>query len=91
MINNLKEEYKLAPFLIKSKKVMYIDDSGISISKDDNLYTVECTDGLEDEEKTKKTFAEYNEVIDYLNEFYDYEKMEEHFIKHLILYNYWEE
>lgn len=78
-----KKGYKLALFLVESERVMYIDDSGISILKEDGLYIVECADGLDNERKTRKAFAEYNEVIDYLNEFYNYEKMEEHFIKHI--------
>lgn len=76
-----KKGYELAPLLIQSKSnISYTDDSGIMIIKEDDLYVVECANGtLDDEEKVRKAFSEYNEVIDYLNEFYDYEKIEEHY------------
>lgn len=76
-----KKGYELALLLIRSKNnASYTDDSGIMIIKEDDLYIVECANGtLDDEEKVRKVFSEYNEVIDYLNEFYDYEKIEEHY------------
>lgn len=76
-----KKGYELASLLAQSKSnISYTDDSGIMIIKEDDLYIVECANGtLDDEEKVRKVFSEYNEVIDYLNEFYDYEKIEEHY------------
>ena len=83
-----KKEYELALLLIQSKSNMsYTDDSGIMIIKEDDLYIVECANGtLEDEKKVRKAFSEYNEVVNYLNEFYDYEKIEQHYktrVKHM--------
>ena len=76
-----KKGYELALLLIQSKNnISYTDDSGIMIIKEDDLYIVECVNGtLDDEEKVRKVFSEYNEVVNYLNEFYDYEKIEEHY------------
>lgn len=76
-----KKGYELALLLIQSKNnVSYTDDSGIIIIKENDLYIVECANGtLDDEEKVRKVFSEYNEVIDYLNKFYNYEKIEEHY------------
>lgn len=76
-----KKGYELALLLIRSKSnASYTDDSGIMIIKEGDLYVIECANGtLEDEEKVRKVFSEYNEVVNYLNEFYDYEKIEEHY------------
>lgn len=77
-----KKGYKLALYFIQLKDAKYVDDSGIVILKENDLYIVECADGLDNEEKISKVFVEYNEVIDYLNEFYDYKKIEEHYKMH---------
>ena len=58
----------------------YEDPSSITILKfDEDNYEVRSNSGLLTEEETNKTFADYDDLINYINQFYDYNIIEEHY------------
>lgn len=50
--------------------------TGITIIGNHGNFTLGCDDGLGDNETIRKFFKQYNDLIDNINEFYDYKKLE---------------
>lgn len=50
--------------------------TGITIISYHGNFTLGCDDGLENNKTTRKFFKQYNDLIDSINEFYDYKRLE---------------
>ena len=72
--------YDLAIRMIKEKEYYsYKDASSIRIVKENNQYIVICDSGLTNENEKERVFDNYNDVIDFINRFYDYNQIEKHY------------
>lgn len=79
-----KKGYKLAIDIVNTYCSFgcfkYEDPSSITILKfDEDNYEVRSNSGLLTEEETNKTFVDYDDLINYINQFYDYDIIEEHY------------
>lgn len=79
-----KKGYKLAIDIVNTYCSFgcfkYEDPSSITILKfDEDNYEVRSNSGLLTEEETNKTFVDYDDLINYINQFYDYNVIEEHY------------
>ncbi len=84
MSKYIKKGYKLAIDIINTYCSFgcfkYEDPSSITILKfDEDNYEVRSNSGLLTEEETNKTFVDYDDLINYINQFYDYDIIEEHY------------
>ena len=80
----IKKGYKLAIDIMNTYCLFgcfkYEDPSSITILKfDEDNYEVRSNSGLLTEEETNKTFVDYDDLIKYINQFYDYDIIEEHY------------
>lgn len=80
----IKKGYKLAIDIMNAYCLFgcfkYEDPSSITILKfDEDNYEVRSNSGLLTEEETNKTFVDYDDLIKYINQFYDYDIIEEHY------------
>lgn len=80
----VKKGYKLAIDIMNAYCLFgcfkYEDPSSITILKfDEDNYEVRSSNGLLTEEETSKTFVDYDDLIKYINQFYDYNAIEEHY------------
>lgn len=80
----VKKGYKLAIDIMNAFCLFgcfkYEDPSSITILKfDEDNYEVRSNSGLLTEEETSKTFVDYDDLIKYINQFYDYDIIEEHY------------
>lgn len=80
----IKKGYKLAIDIVNTYCSFgcfkYEDPSSITILKfDEDNYEVRSNSGLLTEEETNKTFVDYDDLINYINQFYDYDIIEEHY------------
>ena len=74
------KSYDLAIRMIKEKKYYsYKDASSIRIIKENNQYIVICDSGLTNESEKERVFDNYDDVIDFINRFYDYNQIEKHY------------
>ena len=74
------KSYDLAIRMIKEKKYYsYKDASSIRIIKENNQYIVICDSGLTNENEKERVFDNYDDVIDFINRFYDYNQIEKHY------------
>ena len=72
--------YDLAIRMVKEKKYFsYKDASSIRIIKENNQYIVICDSGLTKESEKERVFDNYDDVIDFINRFYDYNQIEKHY------------
>ena len=72
--------YDLAIRMIKEKKYYsYKDASSIRIIKENNQYIVICDSGLTNENEKERVFDNYDDVIDFINRFYNYNQIEKHY------------
>ena len=72
--------YDLAIRMIKEKEqYSYKDASSIRIVKENNQYIVICDSGLTNENEKERVFDNYDDVIDFINRFYDYNQIEKHY------------
>lgn len=79
-----KKGYKLAIDIVNTYCSFgcfkYEDPSSITILKfDEDNYEIRSNSGLLTEEETNKTFVDYDDLINYINQFYDYDIIEEHY------------
>ena len=80
----IKKGYKLAIDIMNAYCLFgcfkYEDPSSITILKfDEDNYEVRSNSGLLTGEETNKTFVDYDDLIKYINQFYDYDIIEEHY------------
>ena len=74
------KSYDLAIRMIKEKKYYsYKDASSIRIVKENNQYIVICDSGLTKENEKERVFDNYDDVIDFINRFYNYNQIEKHY------------
>ena len=74
------KSYDLAIRMIKEKNYYsYKDVSSIRIIKENNQYIVICDSGLTNENEKERVFDNYDDVIDFINRFYDYNQIEKHY------------
>ena len=74
------KSYDLAIRMVKEKKYFsYKDASSIRIIKENNQYIVICDSGLTNENEKERVFDNYDDVIDFINRFYDYNQIEKHY------------
>ena len=72
--------YDLAIRMIKEKEYYsYKDASSIRIVKENNQYIVICDSGLTKESEKERVFDNYDDVIDFINLFYNYNQIEKHY------------
>ena len=75
-----KKSYDLAIRMVKEKEYYsYKDASSIRIVKENNQYIVICDSGLTKESEKERVFDNYDDVIDFINRFYDYNQIEKHY------------
>ena len=74
------KSYDLAIRMVKEKKYFsYKDASSIRIIKENNQYIVICDSGLTNENEKERVFDNYDDVIDFINRFYNYNEIEKHY------------
>ena len=74
------KSYDLAIRMIKEKEYYsYKDASSIRIVKENNQYIVICDSGLTKESEKERVFDNYDDVIDFINLFYNYNQIEKHY------------
>ena len=74
------KSYDLAIRMVKEKEYYsYKDASSIRIIKENNQYIVICDSGLTNENEKERVFDNYDDVIDFINRFYDYNQIEKHY------------
>lgn len=65
----------------KTKELLIFESTtGITIISYHGSFTLGCDDGLEDEEITRRFFKQYDNLIDNINEFYNYKKLEKEWL-----------
>ena len=73
----LKEKMCLAKEL--GATYIFISIIDLVITSEGGIFSLECEDGLKDESIKRTTFDDYDELIEYINDFYDYSKIENEF------------
>lgn len=58
---------------------IFISIVDLIIASEGNVFSLECEDGLKEESIKRMTFDDYDKLIDYINEFYNYDKIENEF------------
>lgn len=58
---------------------IFVSITGIAIIAENHMFALECEDGLKNEFCKKVQFDDYDKLIDYVNDFYDYIKIENEF------------
>ena len=82
--NYEKKDYRLAIDIVTAccdyGVLIYEDPSSIAIFKvNENSYGIRCDNGLLTEDEIARSFENYDDLIDYINQFYDYNALEEHY------------
>lgn len=58
---------------------IFVSITGIAIIAENHIFALECEDGLKNEFYKRVQFDNYNDLIEYINDFYDYIKIENEF------------
>mgnify|MGYP000277731452 FL=1 len=58
---------------------IFISIVDLIIASEGNVFSLECEDGLKEESIKRMTFDDYDKLIEYINEFYNYNKIENEF------------
>lgn len=58
---------------------IFISIVDLIIASEGDVFSLECEDGLKEESIKRMTFDDYDKLIDYINEFYNYDKIENEF------------
>ena len=58
---------------------IFISIVDLIIASEGNVFSLECEDGLKEESIKRMTFDDYDKLIEYINEFYNYDKIENEF------------
>lgn len=58
---------------------IFVSITGIAIIAENHIFVLECEDGLKNEFCKKVQFDNYDDLIEYINDFYDYNKIENEF------------
>ena len=66
----------------RTKELLIFESmTGITIVGYNGNFTLGCDDGLEDSKTTRKFFRKYNELVDSINEIYNYKRLEEEYLE----------
>ena len=58
---------------------IFVSNIDLVIAAEKNIFSLECVDGLKEESIKKMTFNNYKDLIEYVNDLYDYNKIENEF------------
>lgn len=58
---------------------IFISIVDLVITSEGGIFSLECEDGLKEESIKRTTFDDYDKLIEYINEFYNYDKIENEF------------
>lgn len=58
---------------------IFISIVDLIIASEGDVFSLECEDGLKEESIKRMTFDDYDKLIEYINEFYNYDKIENEF------------
>ncbi len=58
---------------------IFISIVDLIIASEGDVFSLECEDGLKEESIKRMTFDDYDKLIEYINEFYNYNKIENEF------------
>lgn len=58
---------------------IFISIVDLIIASEGGIFSLECEDGLKEESTKRMTFDDYDKLIEYINDFYDYNRIENEF------------
>lgn len=58
---------------------IFISIVDLIITSEGGIFSLECEDGLKEESTKRMTFDDYDKLIEYINDFYDYNRIENEF------------
>ena len=58
---------------------IFISIVDLIIASEGDVFSLECEDGLKEESIKRMTFDDYDKLIEYINDFYSYDKIENEF------------
>ena len=58
---------------------IFISIVDLIIASEGDVFSLECEDGLKEESIKRMTFDDYDKLIEYINDFYNYDKIENEF------------
>lgn len=58
---------------------IFVSVIDLAIISEGSFYIIECEDGLKDESTKRMSFTFYDDLIEYINDFYDYNKIEQEY------------
>lgn len=58
---------------------IFISIVDLIIASEGGIFSLECEDGLKEESTKRVTFDDYDKLIEYINDFYNYDKIENEF------------
>lgn len=58
---------------------IFISIVDLIIASEGDVFSLECEDGLKEESIKRMTFDNYDKLIEYINDFYNYDKIENEF------------
>lgn len=58
---------------------IFISIVDLIITSEGGIFSLECEDGLKEESTKRMTFDDYDKLIEYINDFYNYNKIENEF------------
>ena len=58
---------------------IFISIVDLIITSEGGIFSLECEDGLKEESTKRITFDDYDKLIEYINDFYDYNRIENEF------------
>lgn len=58
---------------------IFISIVDLVITSEGGIFSLECEDGLKEESIKRITFDDYDKLIEYINDFYDYNRIENEF------------
>lgn len=83
MFLNADRDMTLKSKMCLAKKLgatyIFISIVDLIIASEGDVFSLECEDGLKEESIKRMTFNDYDKLIEYINEFYNYNKIENEF------------
>lgn len=83
MFLNADRDMTLKSKMCLAKKLgatyIFISIVDLIIASEGDVFSLECEDGLKEESIKRMTFDDYDKLIEYINEFYNYDKIENEF------------
>lgn len=83
MFLNADRDMTLKSKMCLAKKLgatyIFISIVDLIIASEGDVFSLECEDGLKEESIKRMTFDDYDKLIEYINDFYNYDKIENEF------------